>query len=142
MNTLARRLACRIGTAMTMLAMLSGSAHAEDVGPDELTDLVKGRKWLIAMQGDLSHAGHSSYWDFNADGSMCVRFAGSKPDDRCADNGQWKLNAQTLCWDLKFLGEQYGYKSACVRVQKVGEQQYEAFNTRAGYRQFVFRPVK
>jgi hypothetical protein len=134
--------AFRIGTVMTVLAMLSGSAHAEDVGTDELSNLVKGRKWLIAMQGDLSHAGHSSYWDFNVDGSMCVRLAGSKPDDRCADSGQWKVDAQALCWDLKFLGEQYGYKSACVRVQKVGEQRYEAINIRAGYRQFVFRPVK
>ena len=123
-----------------MLAALSGSAHALDVGPDELGNLVKGRKWMIAFAGNLS--GLTAYWDFNADGSMCVRVVGAKPDDRCADNGQWKLDAQSLCWDLNWMGEQYGYKSACVRVQKVDEQRYEAFNIKGGYRQFVFRPVK
>jgi hypothetical protein len=123
-----------------MLGVVCGSVHAEDLGPDELGKLVKGSKWAIAMQGDLSYA--PAYWDFAADGSMCVRFAGGQPNDRCADSGKWKLEAQTLCWDLDLIGEQYGYKSACVRVQKAGEDRHEAFNAKAGYRQFVFRPVK
>jgi len=127
---------------MTAFMVLIGNAYAEEVTPDDLRNLVMGRKWLTAVQGDLSFAGHAAYWDFNADGSMCVRLTGRKPNDPCADTGQWKLDGQTLCWDLKFMGAQYGYKSACVRVQSVGEQQYEAFNIKAGYRQFVFRPVK
>ena len=125
-----------------MFATCYCSAVAAELAAEELRDLVKGRKWLIAMQGELSHAGHATYWDFNADGSLCARFGGAKPNDRCADEGRWKLDAQTLCWDLKLIGEQYGYKSACVRVNKLGATDYEAHNIKGGFRQFVFRPVK
>jgi hypothetical protein len=128
--------------AVAILAAHAGSTAAQDLGQEELGALVKGRKWLIAMQGNLSHAGHATYWDFNADGSLCARFGGAKPGDRCADEGRWRLEGQNLCWDLKVIGEQYGYKSACVRVRKVGAQEYEAHNTKGGFRQFVFRPVK
>jgi len=130
----------KVGLVFTMLVTLCSGAAAQDIGPGELSDLVKGRKWLVAMQGDLSNAGTSAYWDFNADGSMCVRFAGAKPNDRCADTGQWKLDGQTLCWDLKYVGEQYGYKSACVKVQKAGAKDYQMHNVK-GFRQFVFRAV-
>ena len=130
----------RICLAMTVIAMLIGSAHAEDVAPDELGNLVKGRKWMISPHGNFSET--SPYWDFHADGSMCVRLPGSKPDAPCADAGQWRIDGQALCWDLKWYGESYGFKSACMRIRKVGEQQFEAFNITGGYRQFVFRPVK
>jgi len=132
----------RLFVAVTVLVAFSGPLAAQDIGPDDLMNLVKGRKWQIAVQGDLAHSGHSSYWDFNADGSMCPRFAGSKPGDRCADEGRWRLEGSDLCWDLKRIGEQYGYKSACVRVRKVGPQEYEAQNVKGGFRQFVFRPMK
>ena len=125
-----------------VFATFCSSAVAAEIEPDELRSLVKGRKWLIAMQGDLSHAGHATYWDFKVDGSVCARFGGAKPNDRCADEGRWKLDAQTLCWDLKVIGEQYGYKSACVRVKKLGATDYEAHNIKGGFRLFVFRPVK
>ena len=131
-----------ISLALTILASACAVAFAQDIGPEDLSALVKGRKWQIAMQGDLSHAGHATYWDFNADGTVCARFGGAKPNDRCADNGEWRLEGQMLCWDLKVIGEQYGYKSACVRIRKSGTQEYEAHNAKAGYRQFVFRPVK
>ena len=125
---------------VTLLTTLCSGAFAQDIDPLELSDLVKGRKWLVAMQGDLSNAGTSAYWDFHADGSMCVRFAGAKPNERCADNGQWKLDGQTLCWELKYVGEQYGYKSACVTVQKAGAKHYQMHNVK-GFRQFLFRAV-
>jgi len=126
---------------MAFTALYCGAVAAE-LGPEELSSLVKGRKWLIAVQGNLSHAGHAAYWDFNADGSVCPRFGGSKPNDQCADEGQWKLDGQTLCWELKRIGEQYGQKSACVQVKKVSDTDYEAHNIKGGFRQFVFRPVK
>ena len=126
---------------MMMLTVIPTSVVAADIDPEELNSLVKGRKWLVAIGGDLSNAGTSAYWDFNSDGSMCVRFAGAKPDDPCADNGQWKIDGQTVCWELKRIGEQYGYKSACVRVRRIGERDYEMHNVK-GFRQFAFRPVK
>ena len=127
--------------AISALATLAVGASAQDIEPSELSELVKGRKWLVAVGGDLSNAGTSAYWDFHADGSMCVRFAGAKPNERCADEGRWNLDGQTLCWNLKYVGEQYGYKSACVIVQKVGPQEYQMHNVK-GFRQFTFRPVK
>jgi len=122
--------------------MSIGSAHAEDIGSDELRSLVTGKKWMIAFTGDLSDAGYSNYWDFNPDGSMCVRLPGVKPNAPCADKGEWKLEAQTLCWDLTWVGAHYGYKSACVRVQKAAGEQYEDINVKGEYRVFAFRPVK
>ncbi|MGZ9076022.1 MAG: hypothetical protein ACXW13_09625, partial [Burkholderiaceae bacterium] len=88
------------GLAIALLATISSGAAAQDLGPLELNELVKGRRWLVAIGGDLSSSGMSAYWDFRADGSMCVRFAGAKPNDRCADEGRWKIEDQTLCWDL------------------------------------------
>ena len=129
------------GLAIALLATISSGAAAQDLGPLELNELVKGRKWLGAIGGDLSSSGMSAYWDFGADGSMCVRFAGAKPNDRCADEGRWKIEDQTLCWDLTYVGEQYGYKSACVKVQKAGTAtEYQMHNVK-GFRQFLFRAV-
>ena len=126
--------------AIALLATLSSGAAAQDLGPLELSELVKGRKWLVAVGGDLSNPNISAYWDFSADGSMCVRFAGAKSNERCADEGRWKIDDQTLCWDLKYVGEQYGYKSACVKVQKVGATDYQMHNVK-GFRHFLFRAV-
>ena len=72
---------------------------------------------------------------------MCARFGGAKPGDRCADEGRWRIDGQDLCWELKVIGEQYGYKSVCVVVRKAGAH-YEAHNEKRGFRQFAFRPVK
>jgi hypothetical protein len=127
--------------AALSLTLLPAVAQAQKLGHDELSKLVNGQKWLIAMYGNLSDKGTTMYWDFNRDGSVCMRLANSKPDAKCADTGHWKVEAETLCWDLKFLGEQYRYKSACVEVQKTLEH-YEAINMKGGFRQFVFRPVK
>lgn len=131
----------RLALVMTMLAVVSGGAVAADIGPEELAGIVKGRKWQVAIGGDLADPLTQAYWDFNADGSMCARFAGGKPNDRCADDGQWKLDGQTLCWELQRIGEQYGYRSACVRVQKVNARDYPMHNVK-GFRQFAFRLVK
>ena len=128
------------GLAIALLATISSGAAAQDLGPIELNELVKGRKWLVAIGGDLSSTGLPAYWDFNADGSMCVRFGGAKPTERCADEGRWKIDDQTLCWDLKYVGEQYGYRSACVKVQKAGATDYQMHNVK-GFRQFLFRAV-
>jgi hypothetical protein len=131
----------RISLLITMLTIIPGGATAADIGAEELASIVKGRKWQVAIAGDLSDPLLQAYWDFNSDGSMCVRFPGSKPNDRCADDGQWKLDGETVCWELKRIGEQYGYKSACVRVQKVNARDYQMHNVK-GFRQFLFRPMK
>ena len=103
--------------------------HAQpgsEVEADQLKALVAGRTWAMSFQGNLSNAATVSFWDFKADGSTCARFVGSKPKDKCADDGTWQVKGNVLCWELQRIGETYAYKSACVRVRKVDDKRYEA----------------
>ena len=125
----------------TLIAITAGSVVAAEIGPEQLASIVKGRKWQVGVGGNLSDPLIQAYWDFNSNGSMCVRFPGGKPDGRCADEGEWRLEGPTVCWELKRIGEQYGYKSACVRVEKLNAQDFQMHNVK-GFRQFAFRLAK
>ena len=41
---------------ITILAIIPGGAIAADIGPEELASIVKGRKWQVAIGGDLGPA--------------------------------------------------------------------------------------
>ena len=82
----------------TLIAITAGSVVAAEIGPEELASIVKGRKWQVGVGGNLSDPLIQAYWDFNSNGSMCVR-----PGNLLGTP----------------IGEQYGYKSACVRVEKL-----------------------
>lgn len=115
---------------LTMIVFLCPiGVHAQagaEEDADQLKTLVAGKTWAMAFQGDLSDSATLTYWDFKADGSICARFAGSKPKDKCADDGTWQVKGNVLCWELQRIGETYGYKSACVRARKVDNKRYEA----------------
>ena len=115
---------------------------ADDLDPGQLKDLISGRTWVISFFGNLQDPSLLTYWDFKADGSMCARPVASKPSDKCADDGMWTLDERKLCWELKWLGQSYGYKSACVRVQKAGTTHYDAINEKGGLRLMMFNPIK
>ena len=102
-----------------MLTIIPGGAIAADIGAEELASIVKGRKWQVAIGGDLSDPLLQAYWDFNSDGSMCVRFPEASQMTDAPTMVSGRLDGETVCWELKRIGEQYGYKSACVQVQKV-----------------------
>lgn len=111
----------------TLLVSSAVAAQATDdqLTAEQLKSLVTGRTWAISMRGDLANPNSVTYWDFKADGSICPRFSGSKPKDKCADDGKWRLQGEVLCWELERIGEAQGYKSVCARVRKVNEKRYE-----------------
>lgn len=103
----------------------AGQMTGEQLTADQLKNLVHGRTLAMSMRGDLANPNSVTYWDFNADGSLCPRFSGSKPKDKCSDEGKWRLQGDVLCWELQRVGEAQGYKSVCARVRKVNEKRYE-----------------
>ncbi|HSF06522.1 MAG TPA: hypothetical protein VLG10_12090 [Methylomirabilota bacterium] len=103
---------------------------------------MSGKTWVISFFGNLQDPSLLTYWDFKADGSVCARPVASKPRDKCADDGRWTVDEQKLCWELKWLGQAYGYKSACVRVQKVGTTHYDAISEKGGFRLMMFNPMR
>ena len=124
-------MACRALFRLAMIVILCPIAvHAQatsEQDADQLKTLVVGKTWAMSFQGDLSKSATVTYWDFKADGSICARFVGSKPEDTCADDGTWQLKGNVLCWELQRLGVTNSYKSACVRVRKVDDKRYDAF---------------
>ncbi len=116
--------------SIVQFTVLVSSAVAAQTTEDQLTaeqlkSLVTGRTWAISLRGDLANPNSVTYWDFKVDGSICARFAGGKPKDKCADDGKWQLKGDVLCWELERIGDTYGYKSVCAGVRKVNEKRYE-----------------
>jgi hypothetical protein len=97
--------------------------------------LVSDRVW----QQKPSSGPNYRYWSWKSDGSICIR-----TDDRagkCGDTGRWKLNAERLCYDLRWGGLTRGDKSACFRVTDHGKGRYEALQDN-GLTLFEFTVVK
>ncbi len=89
---------------------------------DELKVLTSGRTWAIVWEGRMS------VWDFRKDGSVCARLSGSKSGDKCADEGKWFLKGEMVCWELTWLGEAFGVKTACSSVRKISDGHFEMRN--------------
>jgi hypothetical protein len=84
----------------------------------ELLAVTSGKSWALSFYGNPDEPGVTQIWDFRTDGSLCARAGGSKPNDKCADMGKWKVADQKVCWELSWLGEAYGYKNACSQALK------------------------
>jgi hypothetical protein len=137
--------ACRALFHLAMIVILCPiAAHAQassEEDADQLKTLVVGRTWAMSFQGDLSKSPTVTYWDFKADGSICARFVGSKPSDKCADDGTWQLKGNVLCWELQRLGETNSYKSACVRARRVDNKRYDAVPVKGLKVPVTFYPI-
>lgn len=127
---------------LLVVGIAAEAAEIKVLTADQLKNLVSGRTWAIAWQRDITNTSTLTHWDFKADGSVCARFAGGKSTDKCADDGKWKLQGETLCWELQRIGETYGYKSVCVRVREIDERRYEAIAQDGKMHPPVFYPVK
>lgn len=79
-----------------------------------------------------------NYWSWKSDGSICLRT--EDKDSRCADTGQWKLEAERLCDELTWWGATDGRKSACFRITDLGKGHYEAMQD-CGFALFEFSVV-
>lgn len=140
------RLAQTIVVALQFTLLVGSAAVAQGpadfLTPDQLKQLVSGQTWVIGWQRDLANPATVTHWDFKADGAVCARFIGGKAKDRCADDGKWRLQGGTLCWELQRIGETYGYKSACVRIRKVDAASYEAIAEDGKLYPPLFYPIK
>lgn len=83
--------------ASSALAQTPGS----DLSADEVKALVTDKVWNITIGGGDPNV--AAFWDFKADGSLCGRFRGGTAGSKCADDGKWKIQGDTLCWDLSGL---------------------------------------
>jgi len=95
-------------------------AFAATLDADAVKILVSDRMW----QQKTSSGPNYRYWSWKADGSVCLR-ADDKAD-KCGDTGRWKLDAERVCYDLRWGGLTYGVKSACFRITDQGKGRYQA----------------
>ena len=81
----------RAALALLLIASVATRTDAQPPGDylssDQVKQLVSGRTWVIAWQRELANAATVTHWDFKTDGTVCARFAGGKPKDKCADDG-------------------------------------------------------
>lgn len=122
-----RQLASHEGALLFAVVVfpLSISA-AEPVDAGALGKMVNGKKWEMKWAACMGAPPCRAYWDWKADGSVCARAIDAKRDERCADEGRWRLKGDSLCWELQWFGSDSGAKSACVRVEPSGPGQYTA----------------
>lgn len=102
-------------------------AWGEGVSDDVIAGLVANRTWHINWATCMGGSdGCRTYWDFADDGTMCARGIDATRKDKCADEGNWRIEDNALCWELSWMGGGEGYKSTCVLIK---DSQTGAFET-------------
>ena len=110
-------------SALAILMILTGGAqpqlHDEEavkawgkgVSKEIIAGLVANRTWHVNWSSCMGATDCSTYWDFSEDGTVCARGIGATPQDKCHDDGKWRIKENSLCWELTWLGGGDGYKS-------------------------------
>ncbi len=91
-----------------------------------ITQLLQDKTWHInwaACMGGFD--GCRTFWNWKKDGSVCARAIGANRDDKCADDGKWRIENGNLCWNLTWFGGGEGYKSVCIEIEKSSTGLYE-----------------
>ena len=102
-------------------------AWGEGVSDDVIAGLVANRTWHINWSACMGGSdGCRTYWDFADDGTMCARGIDATRKDKCADEGNWRIEDNALCWELSWMGGGEGYKSTCILIK---DNQTGAFET-------------
>ena len=83
-----------------------------------LSGLVSGHTW---QQKDTVGGGYL-YWEWNSDGSVCLR---QEKTGSCMDTGRWKLDGDSVCYELSWWGKSGGYNARCNRVAGKDAGHYE-----------------
>ena len=117
-------------SAVLILAIYSGRGFAqmydeeavkawgEGVQDEVIAGLVDNRTWHINWSACMGGSdGCRTYWDFANDGTMCARAIDATRQDKCADEGNWRIEDNALCWELTWLGGGEGYKSTCILIK-------------------------
>jgi len=98
--------------------LLCSPVSAETLDAKAVGGLVSGHVW---QQKRLAGSGFM-YWAWNADGSVCLR---DEKAGSCIDTGRWRLDRDSVCWELSWWGKSDGYNVRCVRVGAKGKGRYE-----------------
>lgn len=118
-----------IGVSATASLVLTAVAQVPaKIAGDELIALATGRTWAISFYGNPDNPGSTNIWDFRKNGSVCARGAGSKRSEKCADEGKWSVKGEKFCWELTWMGESLGTKTACSSVSKAANDRFELRN--------------
>lgn len=101
-------------------------AWGTPIGGDAIAELVSDRAWHIDWAACMGGSdGCKTYWDFASDGTLCARGIDATRDSKCADEGKWRIDKASLCWELTWMGGGSGYKSTCILIKKAGGGGYE-----------------
>ena len=133
MNATSQRVAAFLTLLVALCSVLPGFAATLDA--NAARNLVSDRVW----QQKPSAGPNFRYWSWKSDGSVCIRT--DDKADKCGDTGRWKLDAERLCFDLRWGGLNRGMKSACFRITDQGKGRYEALQDN-GLTLFEFTIVK
>lgn len=106
---------------------------AQTLNADGVKKLQVGKTWAQKGLGDIFS---ETYWEWKADGSICVRL--TEKTGSCDYSGSWKADDDRICYKLdKFDGEADD-ASRCIFVseQTTGRYDYKALDIN---REPVFR---
>lgn len=119
-------------------------AWGTPIGGEAISKLVSDRTWHIDWAACMGGSnGCKTYWDFFAAGTLCARGIDATRKDKCADDGEWKIEKNMLCWELTWMGGGSGYKSTCIFVKTTGNEEYEATRSNGiGLTMFRFKLAK
>ena len=106
-------------------------AWGEGVNQEVIAELVANRTWHIDWASCMgAAAGCRTYWDFADDGTVCARAIDATREDICADEGNWRIKDNSLCWELSWLGGGEGWKSTCILIKDTGAGTFETTRAR------------
>ena len=97
---------------------LSAPVAAGTLDAKALNGLVSGHSWQVQS---VSGPGHV-FWAWKSDGSLCLQ---QEATGSCIDSGRWKLNGDSVCYELSWYGKSGGYNARCVRVVSKGDGHYQ-----------------
>lgn len=96
---------------------LCAPVTADTLDAKTLSGLVSGHTWQSKYGG-----GGYLYWAWNSDGAVCLR---QEASGSCMDTGRWKLDGDSVCYELSWWGKSGGYNARCYRVAGKGKGHYE-----------------
>jgi len=97
---------------------LCSPVSADTLDAKVVGGLVSGHVWQTKR---LAGSGFM-YWAWGSDGSVCLR---QEKAGSCIDTGRWRLERDSVCYELSWWGKSEGITSRCVRVAAKGEGRYE-----------------
>jgi hypothetical protein len=113
-----RRFAVSAALIATAMLLPCSPVSAETLDAKAVGGLVSGRTWV---QKRFSGPGYF-YWSWKSDGSVCLK---DEKAGSCIDTGRWRLERDSVCYELSWWGKSYGMTARCLRIEAKGEGRYD-----------------